>query len=82
MTLGLMFFEAGFIAWWDMLTAIKERGLEYWYEWREKVKDHPASWRKIYDLVGFPKVREWEEKYLPKEELTKYESSSGLYEPR
>ncbi len=55
--------------------------MEYWYEWRNKVKEHPASWQKIYDLVDFPKIREWEEKYLPKEELKKYEKSSGLYEP-
>lgn len=65
-----------------MLVALKERGLEYWYEWRNRVKEHPASWQKIYDLVGFPKVREWEEKYLTKEALKKYERSSGLYEPR
>jgi hypothetical protein len=33
-------------------------------------------------MVGFPKVREWEEKYLPKEQMDKYEKSGGLYEPR
>ncbi len=82
MTLGLMFFEAGLIADWDMLVALKERGLEYWYEWRDSVRDHPASWQKIYDLVGFPKIREWEEKYLVQDALKKYEQSSGLYEPR
>jgi 2,3-dimethylmalate lyase len=82
MTLGLMFFEAGLVADWDMLAALKERGLEYFYEWRESHKAHPASWKKIYDLVGFPRVREWEEKYLPKENLKKYEESSGLYEPK
>jgi len=82
MTLGLMFFEAGLIADWDMLVALKERGLQYWYEWRDRVKEHPASWQKIYDLVGFPKIREWEERYLTKEALRKYERSSGLYEPR
>lgn len=82
MTLGLMYYEAGLIADWDMLVALKEKGLEYWYEWRNSVKDHPASWRNIYNLVGFPKVREWEEKYLPKESLEKYERSQGIYEPR
>jgi 2,3-dimethylmalate lyase len=81
MTLGLMFYEAGLAADWDMLAALKEKGLEYWYEWRNQHKDHPASWQKIYDLVGFPKIREWEEKYLPQEKLDKYNKSSGLYEP-
>jgi 2-methylisocitrate lyase-like PEP mutase family enzyme len=82
MTLGLMYFEAGLVADWDMLVALKEKGLEYFYEWRAAHKEHPARWQKIYDLVGFPKVREWEEKYLPKEELDKYEKSSGLYDPK
>jgi 2-methylisocitrate lyase-like PEP mutase family enzyme len=82
MTLGVMFFEAGLAADWDMLVAMKEKGLEYWYDWRDRAKDHPASWKKIYDLVGFPKVREWEGKYLSGEQMDKYEKSPGLYQPR
>jgi len=82
LTLGVMFFEAGLIADYEMLKNMKEKGLEYWYEWREKAQSHPAAWQKIYDMVGFPKVREWEEKYLPKEQLEKYDKSAGLYEPR
>ncbi len=81
MTLGIMYFEAGLIADWEMLANMKEKGLEYFYEWRDRMKDHPASWQRIYDMVGFPKVREWEEKYLPKEQLEKYGKSAGLYEP-
>lgn len=81
MTLGIMFFEAGLAAWWDTLVALKEHGLEYWAQWREKNKDHPMIWGGIYDLVGFPKVREWEEKYLP-ESPDKYDSSIGIYEPK
>lgn len=82
LTLGVMFFEAGLIADYEMLKNMQEKGLEYWYEWRDKVQSHPASWQRIYDMVGFPKVREWEEKYLPKEQLDKYDKSGGLYEPR
>ncbi len=81
MTLGLMYFEAGLVADWDMLVSLKEKGLEYFYEWRAAHKDHPARWQKIYDLVGFPAVRAWEEKYLPKESLERYEKSQGLYNP-
>ena len=81
MTLGLMYFEAGLVADWDMLVALKEKGLEYFYEWRAAHQKHPARWQGIYDLVGFPKVRAWEEKYLPPEELEKYEKSKGMYEP-
>jgi hypothetical protein len=82
LTLGVMFFEAGLIADYEMLKNMKEKGLEYWYDWREKAQGHPASWQRIYDLVGFPEVRAWEEKYLPQEQLGKYDRSGGLYEPR
>ena len=82
MTLGIQFFMVGYVAWWDMLVALKQHGLEPWNEWREKTKDHSMSWFGVFDLLGFPKIREWEEKYLPKERLDKYEKSMGLYEPR
>jgi hypothetical protein len=36
----------------------------------------------VFDLVGFPKVSDWEEKYLPKEYLEKYDKSIGVYDPR
>ena len=82
MTLGIQFFQVGYIAWWDMLIALKQHGLDPWIEWKEKFKDHPMSWFGVFDLVGFPQVREWEEKYLPKEQLGKYDKSTGLYDPQ
>jgi len=82
MTLGVMFFQVGYVAWWDMLVAMKQRGLEPWNEWKEKAKDHPMSWFGVFDLVGFPEVLEQERKYLPKENLDKYDKSVGLYDPR
>lgn len=45
MTLGVMFFEAGLVASWDILVTIKEKGLEHWYDWRDRAEDHPASWK-------------------------------------
>jgi len=81
MTLGLMYFEAGLVADWDMLVNLKEKGLEYFYEWRAAHQNHPARWQKIYDMVGFPAVRRWEEKYLPEQNLERYEKSQGIYEP-
>lgn len=36
----------------------------------------------LFDLVGFPEVAEWEEKYLPEAQLKKYEDSIGGYDPR
>ena len=41
---------------------------------------HPAPPHR-FDLVGFPQVREWEEKYLPPEEMDKYAHSIGAYTP-
>jgi len=83
MTLGVDLAKVGWVAVWDMLFAMKQHGLASWIEWGEKNKDHPLVGIKgIFDLTGFPKVREWEELYLPKEQLAKYEKSQGLYEPR
>ncbi|MFC2005337.1 oxaloacetate decarboxylase, partial [Chloroflexota bacterium] len=80
-TMGVMFFMAGDVAMWDMLVDMKERGLDAWIEWGRKTRGHPLAGFRIFDLVGFPKVREWEKMYLPKEDLAKYDESLGLYEP-
>lgn len=80
-TVGLSFFQVGYVAMWDMLAAMKEHGLDPWIEWSNKTKGHPVAGYRLFDLVGFPKVQEWEEKYLPKEYLDKYDKSMGLYDP-
>jgi 2-methylisocitrate lyase-like PEP mutase family enzyme len=86
MALGVLFFKVGYVAWWDMLVAMKQDGLEPWFEWSNRNKEHPmmkgAAGLGFFDLVGFPKIREWEEKYLPKGHLDKYDKSMGLYEPK
>jgi len=82
MTLSNMFFHVGNVAKWDMLVEMKKRGLEPLNEWTEKYRNHPAAWPRIFELVGFSQVREWEEKYLSPDRLkTKYEESQGLFEP-
>jgi len=81
LTLGIMFFKVAYVAMWDMLAAMKQRGLDPWNEWSEKHKDHPMAEFGIFDLTGFPKIREWEEKYLSPEQLAKYDKSMGLYDP-
>ena len=77
-----MFFKAGLIAMWDLLADMKQRGLDPWNEWCEKTRDHPLGGYGMFDLTGFPKVVEWEKKYLSPEQLAKYEKSLGLYDPR
>lgn len=73
--------EAGCVASWDYATDFLKRGVQAHIEFRERYKNHPAALYQLFDLVGFPKVREMEEKYLPPEALKKYEKSMGLYEP-
>ncbi|MFC1941453.1 oxaloacetate decarboxylase [Chloroflexota bacterium] len=82
MTSRVQIFWVGNVAIWDLLTDMKKRGLAPWREWEEKHKDHPMGIWGVFDLVGFPKVREWEEKYLSKENLEKYDKSQGLYDAR
>jgi 2,3-dimethylmalate lyase len=82
MTVGIQFFKSGVLAYWDFLMKMKEHGLDPWVEFSEEMKDHPVGGFNITDLLGFPKIREWEDKYLPPEELSKYEQSFGLYDPK
>ncbi|MBI4234262.1 MAG: isocitrate lyase/PEP mutase family protein [Chloroflexi bacterium] len=71
----------GIIASWDFLQDFQKRGVQAEREFIERTKSHPLGGLRLFDLVGFPQVREWEEKYLPQEQLAKYEKSIGLYDP-
>ena len=83
MTLSNMFFQVGQVAKWDMLVEMKKQGLKVFNEWHESHRSHPAAFPRFYDLVGFDKIREWEEKYLSPERMQKkYGESQGLYEPK
>ncbi len=69
---------------WEFLHEVKERDVEAIRELEAREASHP--WRHPapphrFDLVGFPQVREWEEKYLPPEEMDKYAHSIGAYTP-
>jgi 2,3-dimethylmalate lyase len=82
MTLGNMFFQVGNVAKWDMLVEMKEKGLEPFNKWHEEHRNHPAAWPRIFELMGFAQIREWEEKCLSPERVkAKYEKSKGLFEP-
>lgn len=82
LTVGVQYFKAGILANWDFLMDMKAHGLDPWVEFSEMMKTHPVGGFNYVDLLGFPKVREWEEKYLPPEQLAKYEKSFGLYDPK
>ena len=70
------------VAMYDFLMEFRKRGMEAYNEFREKAKDHPLGGFGVFNLAGFPKVAEWEKKYLSPETLERYESSLGLYDPR
>ena len=77
---GLMV-SAGMRATWDYAHDFLKRGIEAEKELMSKPTKYPMP--NMFDLVGFPKVFEWEEKYLPSEEVKKrYEDSSGNYGPK
>ncbi len=72
--------QAGIRASWEYAHDFMERGVEAQVEWQERPMKYPMP--HVFDLVGFPKVAEWEELYLPPEWLEKYEDSVGGYDPR
>jgi 2-methylisocitrate lyase-like PEP mutase family enzyme len=81
---GLIAFP-GLVASWDFLADFKERGIIADREFNERTKSHPLGGLALFDLVGFPKVREWEQQYLPESQLAKYEQDTAdytsLYDP-
>lgn len=69
---------------WEMLHDVKERGPRALAEWRQWADAFP--WRfseppHFHDFMGFSKLREVEQAFLPAEEQDKYEQSIGLYTP-
>ena len=73
--------QAGVRASWEYAHDFLARGQEAQVEWQDKPTKYPMP--HLFDLVGFPQVFEWEEKYLPPEEVKeKYATSVGGYDPR
>jgi len=82
MTSGTMFFKAGLVAMWDLLEDMKTRGMDPYNEFMSNVSAHPLGGFGGFDLAGFPEVVEMENKYLSPEQLSKYDKTIGLYDPR
>lgn len=74
--------RVGSVAMYDYLVELKERGISAHDEFIQKTQNHPMGGFGKFDLAGFPKVVEWEKKYLPEVQLEKYEQSLGIYDPR
>jgi 2-methylisocitrate lyase-like PEP mutase family enzyme len=74
--------QIGSVAIHDFLLDFKKRGIQAHVEFRKKTEGHPMGGFGVFDLAGFPRVAEWEKKYLSPEKLEKYEQSLGVYDPR
>ena len=72
----------GTVAMYDFLEEFQKRGMDAYIEFQERYKDHPLSKFGIFDLTGFPKILEWEKKYLSPDQMKKYEGTLGMYDPR
>ena len=60
---------------YDLGVAIRDRGPLAEAEIGDGLKDHPLA--DLHTFAGFDQIREWEERYLPPEDLGKYEDSVG-----
>jgi 2-methylisocitrate lyase-like PEP mutase family enzyme len=60
---------------YDLARELKERGPAAETDFNERFKAHPLG--NIHSFAGFDQVREWEEAYLPAEEMDKYTDSVG-----
>lgn len=81
-TVGVHITKIGAIAMYDFLKEYMARGSDVFNEFAEKHKDHPLGGFGMFDLTGFPKVTELEQKYLSPETLARYDQSIGVYDPR
>jgi isocitrate lyase len=68
--------RATMMATWDYAVDLKERGAAAEVDFQTKLKAHPMG--SFHDFAGFAKIKAMEEKYLPVEEMKKYEDSVGL----
>ena len=52
------------------------RGAQAEIDFQKRLRAHPMG--AFHELAGFPGIRAMEEKYLPADELTKYDETVGL----
>jgi len=68
-------FRATIQAVYDFASELKQRGPVAESDFNERFKGHPLG--NVHRFAGFDQVREWEEEYLPAEEMEKYTDSVG-----
>jgi isocitrate lyase len=68
--------RATMMATWDYAVDLKARGAEAEIDFQKKLKAHPMG--AFHEFAGFSKIKAMEEKYLPEEEMKKYDDAVGL----
>jgi 2-methylisocitrate lyase-like PEP mutase family enzyme len=68
-------FRATIQAVYDLAVALRDEGPAAEARFIERFNNHPLG--DLHTFAGFDRIREWEEQYLPPEELEKYEGSIG-----
>jgi 2-methylisocitrate lyase-like PEP mutase family enzyme len=68
-------FRATMQAVYDLAVAMRDKGPLAEVEFSERFSKHPLG--DVHTFAGFNQVREWEEAFLPPEELEKYKGSIG-----
>jgi hypothetical protein len=66
---------------WEFLHDVNDRGMAAQKEWDAWLKALPYKYPQapsFHTIAGFPRVKEWEEKYLGTKELEKYRKSTGI----
>ena len=69
---------------WEFLHDVRNHGTEAMSRWEKWESEFPWNYPPPphkFDLLGFPAIRQLEERYLSAEELAKYQASVGLYTP-
>ena len=68
-------FRATIEAVYDLAVALRDEGPLAEERFAERFKRHPLG--DLHTFAGFDRIREWEARYLPPEELEKYAGSIG-----
>lgn len=78
MTMGTMFFKAGLLTIWDLLSQMKQEGLGPYHQYSRMAKTHPMGALGAQQLAGLRQYIEWEREFLPPEPEASESTGIGL----
>jgi 2-methylisocitrate lyase-like PEP mutase family enzyme len=80
-TYPLFIARVGSMEMYSHLLRMKKEGVEGERAYMRDQKNHPLANFGLFDLTGFPALRELEQKYLSVESMQRYDKSIGAYDP-